>query len=216
MKKFYILILILMSFLSGLSQAETAKTIEAILTDMEQTGKNIKDMAFDFTQEINYISTNEKMSVCGQVKHKKQNYIYIYQKNPEQYTYIDGKKITIYVPANKQAFVESWKDVVNSDIIITTIIGFSKNWKTFKKSHSIEMISENDKEYTLLTKPLDFKKSWTMNINIDKHTLLVNSAFFDNNNFTISVKMTNYKLNLGLNSAVFRFNPAKNIEVIQL
>ncbi|MDD3053244.1 MAG: outer-membrane lipoprotein carrier protein LolA [Endomicrobiia bacterium] len=216
MKNFYILVLILVCSSFNISYSDDIK-VNDILMKMEKIDKNIQDMEFNFTQEIDYISTDEKQISSGAVKHKKPNYIYMYQKNPnEQYTYIDGKKITIYVPANKQAIVESWKDVLNSDIILTTIIGFSKNFRTFEKDHSIILESQNDKEYTLLMKSNNPKQTWQMYINVDKETLLVNGAVFDNKNFVIKVKLTDYKLNVGLQTDIFKFKSTKDIDVIEL
>lgn len=216
MKKIYILVLVLLCSSFSISYSDDIK-VNDVLMKMEQIDKNIQDMEFNFTQEIDYTSTNEKQISSGAVKHKKQNYIYVYQKKPqEQYTYIDGKRITIYVPANKQAIVENWKDVLNSDIILTTIIGFSKNFRTFERDHSIKLESQNSKEYTLLMKSNNPKQIWQMYINIDKETLLVNSAIFDNKNFIINVKLTDYKLNVGLQTDIFKFKPAKDIDVIEL
>lgn len=216
MKKIYILVLVLLCSLFSISYGDDIK-VNDVLMKMEQVDKNIQDMEFNFIQEIDYTSTNEKQISSGAVKHKKQNYIYMSQKKPqEQYTYIDGKKITIYVPANKQAIVENWKDVLNSDIILTTIIGFSKNFRTFERDHSIKLESQNAKEYTLLMKSNNPKQIWQMYINIDKETLLVNSAIFDNKNFIIDVKLTDYKLNVGLQTDIFKFKPTKDIDVIEL
>jgi outer membrane lipoprotein-sorting protein len=189
MKKTYIfkrrLFVSVSAYLTGL-QLMLATSCQKI----EAADKNVKDMEFNFTQKINYVSTNEKQTSSGIVKYKKQNYIYMFQKNPsEQYTYIDGRKMTVYVPANKQAVVENWKDVLNSDMILTTIIGFGKNFRSFEKDHSIVLESQNDKEYVLLMKPNNQKQVWSMHINVDKETLLVNSAVFDNKNFIINVKL---------------------------
>jgi len=216
MKKTYIFITAFICICFGVSYGAAGNAGD-VLSKIEAADKNVKDMEFNFTQKINYVSTNEKQTSSGIVKYKKRNYIYMFQKNPsEQYTYIDGRKMTVYVPANKQAVVENWKDVLNSDMILTTIIGFGKNFRSFEKDHSIVLESQNDKEYVLLMKPNNQKQVWSMHINVDKETLLVNSAEFDNKNFIINVKLTDYKLNVGFRTDVFKFKPAKDIEVIEL
>ncbi|MFA7074179.1 MAG: outer-membrane lipoprotein carrier protein LolA [Endomicrobiaceae bacterium] len=217
MKKKYIFILAFICVFYNFSYGENVKT-DDVLSKIETADKNIRDMEFNFMQTISYVSTGEKQASSGIVKYKKQNYIYMFQKKPcEQHTYIDGKKMTVYVPANKQAVVENWKDVLNSDMILTMLVGFGKNFRSFEKNNLIILEeSQNNKEYRLLMKPKDSGQLWEMHINIGKETLLVNSAEFDNKNFIIDVELKGYKLNTGVGTDIFRFKPEKDIEVIEL
>lgn len=216
MKKKYIFILAFICVFYNFSYADAVNTGD-VLSKIETADKNIRDMEFNFMQKISYVSTDEKQTSSGIVKYKKQNYIYMFQKKPcEQYTYIDGKKMTVYVPANKQAVVENWKDVLNSDMILTMLVGFGKNFRSFEKDNLIILESQSDREYRLLMKPKDSKQLWKMHINVDKETLLVNSAEFDNKNFVIDVELADYKLNTGFGTEVFKFKPDKDIEVIEL
>ena len=95
-------------------QEATKQNIDTILSNLEKQDSKIKDLQANYLQKLTYLSTNEQFNCEGIFKHKKQNYIYLEQTKPaKQYTYIDGKNITTYVPDNRQAIVEKWKDVIN-------------------------------------------------------------------------------------------------------
>lgn len=214
MKKIVSFILILI-FCASLSHG--GKSTDGLLDGIEKANAEINDMQADFSQEIKYKSTGELQTASGIIKYKKQNYIYMYQKKPqEQHTYVDGKKITVYVPANNQAVVEKWKDALKSDAILAVVIDFIKDSKKFIKEHDIDLTSQTDKEYVLCVKSVGAANTPDMTINIDKQTLLLNRAEFGNDNFTVNVKLKNYKLNAGLQNGIFKFKPAKNVDVIEL
>ena len=197
---------------------ETEKqNIDTILSKLEKQDSNIKDLQANYFQTLTYLSTNEQFNCEGIFKHKKQNYIYLEQIKPtKQYTYIDGKNITTYVPDNKQAIVEKWKDVINSDMLLTSIFKFIKNWKTFKKEYIVELKNETKVDYSFLIKPIKSKEKWDMTITISKSSSLITSTSFNNGNFIVDVKLTNYKVNNNYSNDIFKFIAPKNVDVIEL
>ena len=197
---------------------ETSKqNIDTILSNLEKQDSLIKDLQANYFQTLTYLSTNEQFECEGIFKHKKQNFIYLEQAKPaRQYTYIDGKNITTYVPDNRQAIVEKWKDVINSDMLLTSVFKFVKNWKTFKKEYNIELQNETKVDYSFLIKPIKAKEDWSMTITISKSSSLVTSTSFNNGNFIVDVKLTNYKLNNNFSNDIFKFVAPKNIELIEL
>lgn len=197
---------------------ETAKQdIDNILSNLEKKDSSIKDLQANYFQTLTYLSTNEQFDCEGIFKHKKQNYIYLEQTKPtKQYTYIDGKHITTFVPDNKQAIVEKWKDVINSDMLLTSVFKFVKNWKTFKKDYIVELKEETKVDYSFSIKPINSKEKWNMNITISKSSSLITSTSFNNGNFIVDVKLTNYKLNNNYSNDIFKFVTPKNVDVIEL
>jgi outer membrane lipoprotein-sorting protein len=190
--------------------------IDEILANIEKKDSSIQDLLVDYTQLINYYSVDEKQTSYGDVKFQKQNNLCIVQKKPQlQYTYIDGKKMTVFVPANNQAIVDSWKSVLKNDIIVATIINFSKNWKQLKKTATIELSNQTDNDYVLLIKPIE-NEGWKLFVNVDKQNYLINETVFDNGNFSINVTLKNYRTNIKLKNSLFKFVPDKDTEVIEL
>ena len=191
--------------------------IDEILSKIEKQNSVIRDMQAEYFQTVTYFSTNEKFESEGIFKHKKQNYIYLSQLKPiKQYTYIDGKHITTYIPDNKQAIVEKWKDVVNADILLTSVFKFTKNFKYLKKEYIVELLEETKTSYSFSIKPINIKENWTMTIVVSKNTALIAKTSFTNENFVVNVKFTNYKLNNNFSNELFKFTAPKNIDIIEL
>jgi outer membrane lipoprotein-sorting protein len=210
--------IILMFFImfAGTNLFAQEVSIDQILANIEKKDSSIQDLSVDYTQLINYYSVDEKQTSYGDVKFQKQNNLCIVQKKPQlQYTYIDGKKMTVFVPANNQAIVDSWKSVLKNDIIVATMINFSKNWKQLKKTATIELSNQTDNDYVLLIKPIE-NEGWKLFVNVDKQNYLINETVFDNGNFSINVTLKNYRTNIKLKNSLFKFVPDKDTEVIEL
>ena len=213
MKKF-ILIFFIMFAVTNLFSQEVS--IDTILANIEKKDNSVSNLTVDYTQKINYYSVDETQTSYGDVKFKKQNNLCIIQKSPQlQYTYIDGKKIIVYTPANNQAIVDSWKDVLKNDIIVATIINFSKNWKQLKKTATIELANQTDNEFVLLIKPIK-NEGWKLFVNVDKENYFVNETNFDNGNFSLNVQLKNYRTDMKIKDSLFKFVPDKETEVIEL
>jgi len=216
-KIFVSLLIISIFFISSNIFAQEQTKAEDILSNLEIQDKTTKDLQADYFQTITYLSTDEQLNSEGIFKYKKQNYIYLEQKVPtKQHTFIDGKNITTYVPENRQAIVEKWKDVINSDMLLTSIFKFVNNWKTLKKDYIIELKEETRVDYSFLIQPKNTKEKWNMLITISKSTSQVLKTSFNNGNFIIDIKLTNYKLNNNFSNDIFKFIAPKNIDVIQL
>ena len=217
-KKFFNLLLtIVVLFISSNVFCKEQTKLDIVLNNLEKENKTITDFQANYFQTITYLSTNEQLNSEGIFKYKKQNYIYLEQTKPErQYNYIDGRNITTYIPANRQAIVEKWKDVVNSDVILTSVFRFINNWKTFKKDFIVELKEETKVNYLFLIKSKDVKEKWEMTINISKNTFQVIKVSFNNENFIISVKLANYELNNNFSKDIFKFVVPKSAEVICL
>ena len=217
-KKFISTIIMLFVCVSAvLCEAPEQQNIDTILSRLEKQDLAIKDLQADYTQTLTYLSTDEQFVSGGIFKHKKPNYIYLGQTTPtKQYSYIDGKNITTYVPDNRQAIVEKWKDIVNSDMLLTSVFKFIRDWKTLKKDYIIELKEETKVDYSFSIKPINQKEKWTMIITISKSSSLITKTSFNNDNFIVDVKLTNYKTNNNFKNDIFKFTAPKNVDVIEL
>lgn len=217
-KKFVSTIIILFICVSAvLCDATKQQNIDAVLSKLEKQDSTIKDLQADYTQTLTYLSTDEQFVSGGIFRHKKQNYIYLGQTTPtKQFSYIDGKHITTYVPDNRQAIVEKWKDVINSDMLLTSVFKFAQNWKSLKKDYTIELKEETNVDYSFLIKPINEKEKWNLTITVGKSSSLITKTSFNNGNFIVDVKLTNYKLNNNFSNDIFKFTAPKNVDVIEL
>ena len=216
-KKFVSIVITLFVCVSAVLCEAPEQNIDTILSKLEKQDLTIKDLQADYTQTLTYLATDEQFVSGGIFKHKKPNYIYLGQTTPtKQYSYIDGKNITTYVPDNRQAIVEKWKDVVNSDMLLTSVFKFMQNWKTLKKDYIIELKEETKVDYSFSIKPVNSKEKWTMIITVNKSSSLIAKTSFNNDNFIVDVRLTNYKTNNNFKTEVFKFVAPKNVDVIEL
>ena len=216
-KKFVSIVITLFVCVSAVVCEAPEQNIDTILSKLEKQDLAIKDLQADYTQTLTYLATDEQFVSGGIFKHKKPNYIYLGQTTPtKQYSYIDGKNITTYVPDNRQAIVEKWKDVVNSDMLLTSVFKFMQNWKTLKKDYIIELKEETKVDYSFSIKPVNSKEKWTMIITVNKSSSLIAKTSFNNDNFIVDVRLTNYKINNNFKAEIFKFVAPKNVDVIEL
>ena len=216
-KKFVSIVITLFVCVSAVVCEAPEQNIDTILSKLEKQDLTIKDLQADYTQTLTYLATDEQFVSGGIFKHKKPNYIYLGQTTPtKQYSYIDGKNITTYVPDNRQAIVEKWKDVVNSDMLLTSVFKFMQNWKTLKKDYVIELKEETKVDYSFSIKPVNSKEKWTMIITVNKSSSLIAKTSFNNDNFIVDVRLTNYKINNNFKTEIFKFVAPKNVDVIEL
>ncbi len=216
-KKFVSIVITLFVCVSAVVCEAPEQNIDTILSKLEKQDLAIKDLQADYTQTLTYLATDEQFVSGGIFKHKKPNYIYLGQTTPtKQYSYIDGKNITTYVPDNRQAIVEKWKDVVNSDMLLTSVFKFMQNWKTLKKDYIIELKEETKVDYSFSIKPVNSKEKWTMIITVNKSSSLIAKTSFNNDNFIVDVRLTNYKINNNFKAETFKFVAPKNVDVIEL
>ena len=191
------------------------ENLNDILMKMEQVNMQMQDMQFDYVQKLKYKDVDEEQTTKGTIKYRDKNHICLYQKPPqEQYIYVDGSKITTYVPANKQAIVENWKNLLNNDELLMTIIDFNKNWKVFKKNHIIELDGETETDYVLFIKSKNPALNWIMYIELNKESFLMDTATYSNKNYTVNINLTNYGIDNNFSDDVFKFKPTEDIDVI--
>lgn len=216
MKKIkYLLFFIAIIFFAKVLFAQDSKTIE-ILNEMEKADKEVNSLEVSYSQEILFLTTNEKQQITGNLKYKKPNLVYIVQKTPqEQKIYIDGKTITIYTPENMQAVVDNWKNVISGDFSPASIVSFGSNWKILGKENEIKYVYENLESFILDVSP-KVKPQWDMKLTVSKETYRPQKAVFSTAGIKITIIMKDYKTNPDLSKIVFKFKAPENVDVINL
>ncbi|OEG69604.1 hypothetical protein ATZ36_08515 [Candidatus Endomicrobiellum trichonymphae] len=186
-----------------------------ILKKMEEAEKRIATIKADYIRSIFFESTKEKQEVSGTMFLKKPDSIYINQKVPqEQRIYISGKNITIYVPENKQAVIDSWKNFFDGDFALAVIINFGTSWREIKRTNIISFGGENEKYVVIKINPMEHK-DWNIKIYVSKATMYPGKAVIESDGVRREIIFKSYTLNPALDKNMFKFN-ASGIEVIKL
>jgi len=105
---------------------------------------------------------------------------------------------------------------LENDVLLATALNFSKNYKRARVEYSISLIVQTDNEYCLMVKSVQEKADWKLYLNVDTKTFFVNSAIFENSNFKVEVKLSNYRPNTGLSDSIFQFTLPKDVELVEL
>jgi outer membrane lipoprotein carrier protein len=186
-----------------------------ILKKMEEAEKRIGTLKVDYTRSIFFESTKEEQGVSGTLFFKKPNSIYINQRIPqEQHIYIDGKNITIYVPENRQAVIDSWGNFIDGDFALAVVINFGSSWREIKRTNIISFCGENGKYVIIKVNPME-NKGWNIKIYVSKATMYPAKAVIESDGVRGEIIFKGYALNPALNRDMFKFS-ASGIEVIKL
>jgi chaperone LolA len=186
-----------------------------ILKRMEGAKKRVDTLKVDYTRSMFFESTKEKQEVSGTLFFKRPNSIYINQRVPqEQRIYIDGKNMTIYVPENRQAIIDSWKNFIDGDFALAVIINLGSNWREIKKTNIVSFGGENEKYVVVKVNPME-KKIWNIKIYVSKATMYPGKAVIESDGVRVEIVFKNYTLNPAFDKDMFKFN-ASGIEVIKL
>ncbi|OEG69400.1 hypothetical protein ATZ36_09785 [Candidatus Endomicrobiellum trichonymphae] len=186
-----------------------------ILKKMEEAEKRIYTLKADYTQTIFFESTKGKQEVSGSLFLRKPGSIYINQRTPqEQRIYIDGKNITIYIPENRQAVIDNWKNFIDRDFAPAVIINFGSSWREIKRTNTISFGGENEKYIIIKVNPME-NKGWNIKIYVSKGTMYPGKAVIESDGVRGEIVFKSYTLNPALDKNMFKFN-ASGIEVIKL
>jgi chaperone LolA len=186
-----------------------------ILKKMETVKEKIGTLKADYTWSIFFESTKEKQEISGTLFLKKPGSIYINQRMPqEQHIYIDGKNITIYIPKNRQAVIESWKNFIDGNFFLAVVTNFRSSWREIKKTNIISFGGENVKYVVIKVNPVE-NKGWNIKIYVSKATMYPEKIVIESDGVRGEIIFKNYTFNTVLNKDMFKFN-ASGIEVIKL
>jgi chaperone LolA len=186
-----------------------------ILKRMEEAEKRIYTLKVDYSRSVFFESTKEKQEVSGTLFFKKPASIYMNQRLPqEQHIYIDGKNVTTYVPENKQAVIDSWRNFIDGDFALAVVINFGSSWREIKRTNVISFDGENEKYVVIKVSPME-NKGWSVKIYVSKATMYPGKAVIESDGVRGEIIFKSYALNPALDKDIFKFN-APGIEVIKL
>jgi chaperone LolA len=193
-----------------------AAEVDDILKRVQDADGKVKSIELNFKQTVEFNLTGERQQNEGTVKFKKPDNIRITQDDPEQHIYIDGKRITIYTPANLQAVSDKWKNAVAADNVPAWLVNIASNFKALSKENTITLESENEKDYVLRIKPNDPKNNYTLTLFIGKGTYLPTGAVLRSDAVNVVIKIYQYKLNPSFSSEDLKFKAPMGVELIEL
>lgn len=194
-------------------------TLDQALIEMEAHNKTVKNIQFDFRQEIQFFNTNGVSEVTGAAAFQKPGQMRIEKKKPEnQLTISNGKKMWVYTPAYKQVWVGSANHWAGASFLPKGIIPMDNYVKELTTNFKMKLKSGGGatSELWISAEPKNPDLGYRMEMLISTTTWLPVKTVFQSDTAKIVTELLNTKINLDIPNATFRFLPPKGTEVIPL
>jgi outer membrane lipoprotein-sorting protein len=186
------------------------------LIKLEQSEKEARIVKAEFVQTIFFGSTGEKQKIVGTVFLEKPNSIYITQQTPqEQRIYINSKIMTVYMPDEKQAIVNSWENSFDKDFSPADIINFGSSWRELKKDYEI-FFDAYDNDCVIIKIQGLKNKNFYVKIYFSKLNMHPEKAIVNSPGLNVKIVLKNYIINPRVSSDTFKFKSPDDVEVIKL
>lgn len=190
--------------------------VNTFLAEMEKAENSVKNVKFDFNQEIAFTLSGEKQFSSGQVAFMKPAGIWIKQSKPIEQTIIsDGKKVWIYTPEYNQVISDDWKKWSKNSMIPDSLLNVNQDLKSYKGKYVFSNGGlDGDKRLLLLT-PVK-KEAWTIKFWINTKDYSITKLVLSGENLSVTTVISNYKANTDMDKNLFRFNPPKGVEIMRM
>ncbi|MCX5778327.1 MAG: outer membrane lipoprotein carrier protein LolA [Elusimicrobia bacterium] len=214
MKKFIILLTVCIAMAAAAVAAD--KKADDIIAHMSAAEKNIKTIVFDYNQEIVYSLTKERQVMRGTVSSALPEKLVVQQTGPLRQDIItDGKKVWVYTPEYRQALMDDFKRWSKSSVVPASLLKVGHTAGAIRKKYAVTVVGEEGGAAIVEMAPLN-KDAWRMKVWIDLQTYLPQRAVFDGDSVTISIAISNYRINTPLDPGIFTFTAPDGVEVIQI
>ncbi len=212
-RRFAVLISAFVLLLPALAKARGAPDAREVLSHARDKYESIQDASASFTQQVRFGVMKSEQSFSGRFFMRKGNHYRI--EGEEQTIVTDGSTVWTYSSVNKQVLIDRYKDdnnviepqrlLVNAEreYEVTLIAGDNAAEEHISQ---LKLIPNSD------TSRFKWVKLW-----IDRNDWLLKKAQLQDlaDNIT-TYTISNIRLNKGLPDSLFRFDPPRGTEVIDL
>ncbi|GEM_PF-2062731 len=128
--------------------AQAPSSVKEVLDKIERVQTDVKNVQMDLRMEVKDHVSGQKQSTRGKVVMKNPGKAFVhYLKPTEQFLYIDGKDMQMYLPDQGTVYKQE------ADRSQPTYIGVGKQLKRYSATSQVSIIKDSDKEVVLLFIP---------------------------------------------------------------
>jgi outer membrane lipoprotein carrier protein len=209
-----ILALIVAAAFSSPAAAQTAPPATDLAARLQQKYDGIRDFTADFTQIYEGGVLRRKATESGKVFIKKPGRMRWNYHSPEKKEFVsDGRKIYLYVPADKQVVVSA----VPAEDRATSAVLFLMGKGNLTRDFAVKYGEGGGPDtYVLRLDPRvrQAEYDW-LQLTVDRRTLLIRELTAgDAQGGRSTFKLTNFKENPGLSDNTFAFTPPRGTEIV--
>lgn len=206
------------AWLLGVPEAGAAPSLNDVVDKVRETCVRAQDLSALFDQTTSIRSLNQEQRASGILLLKRPNKMrWEYQKPEPRLFVTDGKTLWAYSPADKQVVVQEVGEAFASRLPISILAGDCQLRKDFEISAVENAATRGSGNFTILDlRPKHAEGGITrmlLEVNLKSYTI-ERITVFDPSGNTSVYKLSDLKLNPGLNDQQFTFTPPAGVTVV--
>ena len=194
-----------------------AATLEEVVGRLERAEKEVQSLRFEFTQTTTLSIGGRAVESRGTAIFQRPNRFRVEQLAPEPQTFVsNGKQFWVYFPDRGQVLKDSMDNWSRFAGFPQGLTPFRMNVAEMKKKYKFSLEEENGGPVLTLT-PVDAGSyPYTLRLSVDLATGIAQQTALTSENLTAVVRVQNVKVNPSLEASLFRFQPPKGTEILEV
>ena len=200
------------------SWAGSAPPLEEVVGRLQQIYEKTQDFQAAFLQETTVKSIRKTDTETGTVYFKNPGQMFWDYKKPKaKKLIINAKKAWLYLPQDKTVYTQDSGKIMKSEALIKFLSGVGKLDQDFTIQYASPS-EDPDGNYLLLLYPREKGASYSfLRMTAAKHNFYILQVGFDDvmGNSTL-LRFSNIKMNGGLSSKLFQFQPPPGVSIFKM
>lgn len=206
------------AWLLGVPDAGAAPSLNDVVDKVRETCTHAQDLSALFEQITTIRSLNQEMKASGTLLLKRPRKMRWEYQKPEQRLFVtDGKTLWAYSPTDKQVVVQEVGEAFASRLPISILAGDCQLRRDFDISEVENAATRASGRFMILDlRPKQSEAGITrmlLEVNLKTYTI-ERITVFDPSGNTSVYKLSDLKLNSGLNDQQFTFTPPAGVTVV--
>lgn len=200
------------------SCAETPP-IDETISRLQQVYENTRDFQAGFIQETTVKSIRKTDIEEGMVYFKNpKQMLWDYKKPKAKKLIINASKAWLYLPQDKTVYTQQADQIFKSEALIKFLSGIGKLRDDFDIKYASPAAQDKNGNYLLQLYPREKGASYSyLQMTIEKNDFQILQVSFDDvmGNSTL-LKFSGLKMNSGLSSKLFQFQPPPGVSIFKM
>lgn len=200
------------------SLASPAPALEEVIDRLQRIYEKTQDFQAGFLQETTVKSIRKTDTETGTVYFKNpRQMLWEYKKPKTKKLIINAQKAWLYLPQDKTVYAQESNKIFKSEALIKFLSGLGKLSQDFTIQYASPAV-DPDGNYLLLLYPREKGASYSyLKMTIAKNNFYILQVDFDDvmGNSTL-LKFSDIKMNSGLPSKLFQFQPPPGVSIFKM
>lgn len=200
------------------SLADPAPALEEVVDRLQRIYEKTQDFQAGFIQETTVKSIRKTDTETGTVYFKNpRQMLWDYKKPKTKKLIINAQKAWLYLPRDKTVYVQESNKIFKSEALIKFLSGLGKLSQDFTIQYASPAVDQ-DGNYLLLLYPREKGASYSfLRMTVAKNNFYILQIGFDDvmGNSTL-LRFSNIKMNSGLSSKLFQFQPPPGVSIFKM